>query len=496
MKNLICLVIVLILIFCSATVFAFDVPDTIRVGLCYGSNARTYIDLFSNEGFDVGYYENNVLVPLWSTDETTAVVAVTSGTVYISYGYATYEEAASVSEGGFVMYTNGSFYKAYSEPRDGFGAYTLKEGSMALKFGGVTVFVADRTDMGMCGRNNLTMIDGYSYRGGAEMRYYGSGLMTVINIVGFTDYICGVVPYEMSSSFHPEALKVQAICARNYAVVSMGNYYSYGFDVTDDTYCQAYGGLAAESEKTNQAVRDTDGMMLMYNGEPAQTFFSSMSGGHTEASENVWATAIPYLCGVPDPYEDTENINGGLWQVELTPEEISAKAAAWGRPVGEVTNMYVAEYTKAGGVLRLVIEGTAGTVEFTKDECRNLFVLRSQKYTVSAPGVEQKEETVRTVVGFNDIPRPSRYPMTPMAVNADRYPTFSEACRTNVMSYIVETVVKTQTASGSDKYILSGRGYGHGLGMSQWGAECMAQAGIGYEEILLHYFPGTYLQKD
>ena len=495
MKKLISLLVIIMIISATSGVMAFDVPDSIRVGLCYGSNARTYIDLFSNEGFDVGYYEGNSFVPLWSTFETTAVVAVASGTVYISYGYSTYDEAAAISEGGFVMYTNGSFYKAYSEPKDGFGAYALREGSMVLKIGGVTVFVTDRTDMGMRGKNNLTMIDGYSYRGGAEMRYYGSGLMTVINIVGFTDYVCGVVPYEMPASFSPEALKVQAICARNYAVISMGNYYSYGFDVTDDTYCQVYGGIAAETERTNLAVRETDGMMLMYNGQPVETYFSSMSGGHTEASENVWSSAIPYLCGVPDPYEDTENIGGGLWQLELTAEEISAKAAAWGQPVGTVTDMYVEEYSKAGGVIKLVIEGTAGTAVFTKDDCRNLFTLRSQKYTVSSPK-QTVSETVRTTVGFKDIPRPSRYPLSPVAVNADLYPTLSEACKTNVMSYVIETVVKTESSSGSGKYVLSGRGFGHGLGMSQWGAEGMAQAGFGFEEILLHYFPGTYLQKD
>ena len=121
-------------------------------------------------------------------------------------------------------------------------------------------------------------------------------------------------------------------------------------------------------------------------------------------------------------------------------------------------------------------------------------MLRSQKYKVLAPGT-QEEEVIRTVMGFNDIPRASRYPLTPMAIDADRYPTLSEAFKSNVMSYVIETVVKAENPSGSDKYLISGRGYGHGLGMSQWGAEGMARAGFGFEEILLHYFPGTYIQK-
>lgn len=493
MKRIILILICLLLMSFSAS--AFTVPASIRVGLCYGSNSRTYMELFSNEGFDVGYYNGNTLVPVWSVSSQNAVVELTSGVIYISYGYATYEEADAIAPGGFVMRTDAGFYKAFSTPYEGFGEYVLREGSMALKLDGVLKLVFDRTDIGLCGKNNITMIDGYSYRGGAEMRYAGGGVMTVINVVGFSDYVCGVVPYEMPSDFEPEALKVQAICARNYAVICMGRYSSYGFDVTDDTYCQVYGGIARESEKINTAVRETDGMMLMYDGQPAQTYFSSMSGGHTEASQNVWSAEIPYLCGVPDPYEDTENIGGGIWEVRLTPAEVSSAVTSWGYNIGDVTDMYVESYTAAGGVYKLVVKGTLGTAEFTKDDCRNLFSLKSQKYTVSKPYTEiEKTETV--FVGFSELERPSRYPESIVARSVGIYPRLKEAMEGNVLGGYVEKVVKEKVYSGEDIYVLSGRGFGHGLGMSQWGAQGMAQAGYNFEEILYHYFPGTYLQKD
>ena len=493
MKRIILLVLIMLLI--SINVSAFTVPTSIRVGLCYGSNARTYMELFSNEGFEAGYYDGNTLIPVWSFDAQNVVVEMMSGIIYISYGYATYEEADAIAPGGFVMRTDAGFYKAFTEPYEGFGEFYMNEGSMLVKIDGNPELLFNRTDIGLRGKNNITMIDGYSYRGGAEMRYAGGGVMTVINVVGFSDYVCGVVPYEMPTDFEPEALKVQAICARNYAVICMGRYSSYGFDVTDDTYCQVYGGIARESERVNTAVRETDGMMLMYDGQPAQTYFSSMSGGHTEASENVWATAIPYLCGVPDPYEDTENIGGGIWEIRLTPEEVSAACSGWGYNVGDVTDMYVDSYTKAGGVYKLVVVGSLGTAEFTKDDCRNLFALKSQKYTVSRPYTEiEKTETVR--VGFSELERPLKYPESPIASGVKKYPRLSDAVKKNVLSGYVEKVIKEKVYSGEEIFVLSGRGFGHGLGMSQWGAQGMAQAGYNFEEILLHYFPGTYLQKD
>ncbi len=495
MKKIILMIISVLIIFCANAVFAYDVPDFIRVGLCFGSNARTYIELFSNEGFDVGYYEGNNLVSVWSSDDQSAVVEVTSGELYISYGYETYEEADAVAEGGFVMYTSTGFYKAFSEPHEGFDPYLLSEGAMAVKFSGVTELVVNRTDMGMRGKNNLTMIDGYSYRGGAEMRYAGSGIMTIINVVGFTDYVCGVVPYEMPVSFEPEALKVQAVCARNYAVISMGRFDNYGFDVTDDVTSQVYGGVGGETEKSNIAVRETDGMMLMYEYEPAQTYFSSMSGGHTEACKNVWYADIPYLCGVEDPYEDTENIQGGIWEVRLTPEEIADKLAAWGESVGQVTDMYVDSYTDAGGVYKLVITGTEGTAEFTKDDCRNLFALKSQKYTVSKP-YSEAQETITQYVPYNEIQRGLRYPESSVAEKLYDYPTMKVTVENKLFGTYEEKTVTNRVSIGEDVYLLSGRGYGHGLGMSQWGAQGMAQAGYGFEEILLHYFPGTTLLKD
>lgn len=488
---MLCAVIVMMSAICAA---AYDVPQNIKVGLCYGSNARTTMELYSNEGFRIGVYNGTEFSPVWETGNSSLTVAVTYGTLYISYGYGTYDEANAVAEGGFVMYTNSSFYKAYSEPHDGFDPYELSEGAMSVRAGGSPIIVFNRTELGAVGRNGLTMIDGYSYRGGAEMLYAGGGVMTVINVVNFNDYLCGVVPKEMPSYFEPEALKAQAVCARNYAMMNMGRYDSYGFDVTDDVNCQVYGGLSAETERTTTAVRETNSDLLMYGDEPVCTYFSSMSGGRTEACRDVWSADIPYLQGVDDPYEDTENIGGGVWEVRLTPQEIASALSAWGINIGTVTDMYVAENTAAGGVKKLTVVGTGGSHTFEKDECRNIFSLKSQLYTVSKPST-RTETKIWEHVPYSELGLARRYGGS-AAVGAYVFPTLHSVYADSVFTTYREKTVVTENPTGENVYVLSGRGYGHRLGLSQWGAQGMAQAGFNYEQILLHYYTGSYLQRN
>lgn len=496
MKKALAIILSLIFVFILCTPsFAYDVPENIKVGLCYGSNARTTMALYSNEGFKIGFYNGYTFTTLWETSNTDLTAAVTSGTLYISYGYSSYDEANAVSEGGFVLFTNNSFYKAYSEPHDGFDAYKLSEGAMALRVNGNTVFVSNTKELGVTGKNNLTMIDGYSYRGGAEMLYAGSGVMTVINVVNFNDYLCGVIAREMPSSFEPEALKAQAVCARNYAMMNMGRYDSYGFDVTDDVNCQVYGGLSAETEKTNTAVRETNSDLLMYGNEPVCTYFSSMSGGRTEACRDVWNADIPYLCGVEDPYEDTENIQGGIWEVRLTPEQIKSALSSWGIHIGNIKDMYIAENTDAGGVKKLTVVGTEGSHTFEKDECRNIFSLKSQLYTITNPS-KKTESSVYEHVPYANLGLQRRYANSPIFINAFIFPNIHAVYADSVFTTYRKKTAVTENTGGENVYILSGRGYGHRLGLSQWGAQGMAQAGFNYEEILLHYYPGTYLQKN
>jgi stage II sporulation protein D len=143
---------------------------------------------------------------------------------------------------------------------------------------------------------------GRDYRGAMELRPNGIGVMA-INVVPLDAYVQGVIPGEMPSNWMPEALKVQAVAARSYALATGAG--GSLFDHYADTRSQMYGGMAYERPSTNAAARATARQVVLYRGAVATTYYFSTSGGHTENVENVWSGAqpVPYLKGVSDPYD-------------------------------------------------------------------------------------------------------------------------------------------------------------------------------------------------
>jgi stage II sporulation protein D len=127
------------------------------------------------------------------------------------------------------------------------------------------------------------------------------GKLRAVNVVGLEQYLYGVVPSEMPSTWSSEALKAQAVAARSYAMAT--RQIGAPYDVFDDTRSQMYLGLSHEDPATNAAVDATKGQVLYYGGKVATTFFSSTSGGQTESAANWTGTAVPYLVSVPDPYD-------------------------------------------------------------------------------------------------------------------------------------------------------------------------------------------------
>lgn len=133
--------------------------------------------------------------------------------------------------------------------------------------------------------------------------------LTVINNVGMEDYLKGVVPSEMPSSWELEALKAQAIAARSYAIANLGKRASFGFDLKDTPEDQAYGGATAETSKTNTAVEETSGLVLTYNYKVVSAFYSASAGGQTVTSKQAWGNDLPYLRSVPS-FDDNVKKNG------------------------------------------------------------------------------------------------------------------------------------------------------------------------------------------
>lgn len=139
--------------------------------------------------------------------------------------------------------------------------------------------------------------------------YNHNGVLTVINKLDIEDYIKGVVPSEMPSGWSYEAHKAQAVAARSYALANLGKRSSHGYDLKDTPEDQAYGGATAESARTNQAVEETKGIVLIYNLKIIPAYYSASAGGQTSSSADVWTRNLPYLQSVPS-FDDKIKKNG------------------------------------------------------------------------------------------------------------------------------------------------------------------------------------------
>lgn len=135
------------------------------------------------------------------------------------------------------------------------------------------------------------------------------GRLTVMNDIDLELYLRGVVPSEMPSGWEHEAHKAQAIAARSYAVANMGKRAKYGYDLKDTPEDQAYGGASAEKNGTNEAVKETEGIVLVCQGKIVPAYYSASAGGQTSTGSQVWTTDLPFLKSVPS-FDDGVKKNG------------------------------------------------------------------------------------------------------------------------------------------------------------------------------------------
>lgn len=146
------------------------------------------------------------------------------------------------------------------------------------------------------------------YRGHFKLINDGDGL-TVINDIAIEEYLRGVVPSEMPPAWEHEAHKAQAIAARSYALANLGKRAKYGYDLKDTPEDQAYGGATAETPQTNDAVQETEGIVLIYDGKIIPAYYSASAGGHTKDASQVWTKDLAFIKAVPS-FDDGIKKNG------------------------------------------------------------------------------------------------------------------------------------------------------------------------------------------
>ncbi len=329
------------------------------------------------------------------------------------------------------------------------------------------------------GRGNVAKLNDRRYRGVIALYPSYDGI-TVINEINIEHYLYGVVPKEAVSSWPAEALKAQAVAARTYVYSALKNKHAdYGFDVCSTTNCQVYGGYDSEVTSTTRAVDDTCGIIAIYNGKAVHTLFSAGNGGWVEDPKNIWGGTYPYLSGFPDEYEETDTIKGLVWTVSVTPDEIAEGIAKYGGDVGTVTGMKIVETAPSGRILKLLVTGTKGNFLLEKERARTFLGLRSTLYTITPP---TSPIVAASSSGNSSISTPV-YILTSNGIEII----------SGSPKVISSDKLHDLAVANNSVYILNGRGYGHGVGMSQWGAYCMSEQGFTYDEILKYYYKNITL---
>lgn len=282
-------------------------------------------------------------------------------------------------------------------------------------------------------------INGKKYRGDSQViiNPLKPETLNAINHVMIEDYLKGVVPAESSASWPLESLKAQTIAARTYAVANWKKRDNMGFDLMATTSDQVYKGMEIEQPSTNKAISETTGEVAMYEGKPINALFFSCSGGHTDNALDVWGVDLPYIKGVKDFDEAAPRFS---WNQNFTNESVRNAVKKLGSDVGTIKSIKPTEFTEFGRVKKLEVEGTNGTV-----------TLDAAKF--------------RLALGLNS--------------------TFWEVKP--------ELTSKTKKAPIPKSFSFEGKGWGHALGMSQWGARQMAEDGKNYQEIIQHYYSGVTL---
>jgi len=327
---------------------------------------------------------------------------------------------------------------------------------------------------------NTIQCDGIEYRGYIVIEKHSNGELLVINYVNIDDYVSSVLGKEMSYTWPKEALKAQAICARNFVLTRGSSHKEYGFDVCSTTHCQVYGGVKSEHVNTRIATEETRGIVAKYQGELVGLYFFATSGGATEDSENVWGGKYGYLRSVPDTYENPEKASKYRWTVTLTKSEIETKLLNAGVNIGSLKKIDVVSYSDSGRVLQMTFVGTEGSHTVTKEKCRTILGLYSQKFTIKGDSCDSIITTAGTAMNSNIF-----------AISASgigMITNYSAISGNNSISYV------SVEGNNSGSYVINGGGYGHGVGMSQWGARGMAENGFTYDQILHHYFTGIELE--
>ena len=288
-------------------------------------------------------------------------------------------------------------------------------------------------------------IDGKRYRDSIIIqRNKNSKTLTIINELGIENYVYGILSREVSNKWDIESLKAQAVISRTYVLTNRKRHLKDGFDCCNTVHCQVYGGVEDEKPETDKAVDLTKCEVLTYNGKLTNTLFHACCAGYTEDPRHVWNDfeyTPEYLSGVRCKYcKSSPHYN---WSSTVKEDYLIRKLA--------------------------------------KSGIENIKSIKSIKYL----GKYDSGRTKYILIKYNN----SWGESLEKQIQSSKF-------RMMIDPWVIKSTNFTDIyLDDNDNFIFKGHGWGHGVGMCQWGAKGMAEHGYDYNEILEHYYPGTKIEK-
>ena len=310
--------------------------------------------------------------------------------------------------------------------------------------------------------NGFVRVGDRHYRGEMLLRRAGNDRVTLINVLDMERYLIGVVPFEIGSRPDAvDAVKAQAVAARTYAIGGMGSRNALGFDFYATVADQVYGGASGEDTLVTRAVRETRGEIITYQGEPIIAYYSSTCGGRTAAVEEVW----PWRNG--RPYLQSRS--------DMMPDGQTAYCQA--------SNRYRWNVTWTGDSLRHVLQQTLAT----RANNPQLVVSHVEDLRITGTTPSGRAEAVDIITdGVTHR----------IAADSIRWilrPRVSGSLNSSLLFDLRAT--KSDQGDEVTRLEVSGGGWGHGIGMCQWGAIGRARAGQNYRDILTAYYTGVEINR-
>lgn len=318
---------------------------------------------------------------------------------------------------------------------------------------------------------HLVSVNGKPYMGAIEFQVEKGKNIRPINQLLLEDYLTGVVPFEVYPDWHLDALKAQTLAARTYTITHKTA------KLDDTTHYQVYGGYN-QFTQTTKAVKETAGEIITYEDKPINAYYSASNGGITETDEHVWGgKPSPYFSIKEDPYDPIQPWNFTLHKTQINWEGIQWDHSNWWDELQEKDEVISSNMKKW-----LNDQGYTGDIKILNipllqiDDTLN----ESQRSLKGSIEFEFMQRLIDGTILFDKIS------LIDVELKKIR-PIIGAA---SFKSYLV-----TSFESGEASYQISGKGHGHGVGMSQWGANEMAKKGKNYQEIIKHYYTGTSIKS-